>query len=115
MLRTGHGNVVHSSFSVRMKATNARVSASLSLALQNPAWSKTTEAINKAMGKWVAPPCRRAQKVGFISALSWTSSELFVHDRKAVGALDVVHSGPEVKMMARSMTFCSSRTLPGES
>ncbi len=24
-------------------------------------------------------------------------------------------SGPEVRMMARSMTFCSSRTLPGQS
>src|SRR6266567_1806123 len=52
-----------------------------------------TDTISKAMGKCVAPPCMRAQKVGFISSLRWTSTELCVHDREAVGALHVTHLG----------------------
>src|SRR5439155_17863154 len=52
-----------------------------------------TETVSKAMGKCVAPPCMRAQKVWFISSLRWTSTELCVHDREAVVALHVIHFG----------------------
>src|SRR5262245_23453356 len=52
-----------------------------------------TETISKAMGKWVTPPCRRAQKVVLISSLGWDSTQICVHDRKAVAARDVVQFG----------------------